>query len=98
MEGIAKTRLLSLLGGKGFDRLQVEVVVKVEVVEVLAVDEEVEHVVALSAHLQPHLHPVQLCGLEELGGLEGPKQVPSQRAQAQPSLQHTHIHIHVHAY
>ena len=39
-------------------------------------NEEVEHVVALPADLQPHLHPVQAGGLEELGGLEGPEQVP----------------------
>ena len=58
------------LGGERLDGLQVEVVVQVEVVQVLAVDQQVEHVVALPAHLQPHLHPVQLGGLEELGRLE----------------------------
>ena len=42
-----------------------------EVVEVLAVDEEVEHVVPLLAHLQPRLHPVQLRRLEELRRPEG---------------------------
>ncbi|KAK2193478.1 hypothetical protein NP493_12g04016 [Ridgeia piscesae] len=47
-----------------------------EVVEVLAVDEEVEHVVALATHLQTNLHPVQLGRLEELGRLERPEQVP----------------------
>lgn len=39
-------------------------------------DQQIEHVVALSANLQAHLHPVQLCGLEELGGLEGAEQIP----------------------
>ena len=58
------------------DGLEVEVVVQMQVVEVLAVDEEVEHVVTLATHLQPHLDPVQLRGLEELGRLEGPEQVP----------------------
>lgn len=48
------------LGGEGLDRLEVEVVVQVEIVEVLAVDQQIEHVVALAANLQPHLHPVQL--------------------------------------
>ncbi len=38
-------------------------------------DEEVEHVVALPADLQPRLHPVQARGLEELGRLEGAEQV-----------------------
>ena len=41
----------------------------------LPVNEEVEHVVALPADLQPYLHPVQAGGLEELGGLEGPEEV-----------------------
>mmetsp|Transcript_26833 Transcript_26833/g.45004 ORF Transcript_26833/g.45004 Transcript_26833/m.45004 type:complete len:337 (+) Transcript_26833:5589-6599(+) len=46
-----------------------------EVVEVLAVDEEVEHVVPLLAHLQPRLHPVQLRRLEELRRPEGSEEV-----------------------
>lgn len=76
MESIPKTRLLSLFGGERFDGFQVEVVVKMEVVQVLAVDEEVEHVIALSAHLQAHLHPVQLGRLEELGRLERSEEIP----------------------
>ena len=47
-----------------------------EVVEVLAMYEEVQHVVSLTADLQSHLNPVQLCTLEKLGGLEWPEQVP----------------------
>ena len=38
VEGIAKAGLLALLGGQRLDRLQVEVVVQMQVVEVLAVD------------------------------------------------------------
>lgn len=64
------------LGGERLDGLEVEVVIQVQVVEVFPVNEKVEHVVALAAHLQPHLHPVQLRGLEEFGGLEGAEQVP----------------------
>lgn len=75
MESIPKTRLLSLFGGERLDGFQVEVVVKMEVVQVLAVDEEIEHVVALSAHLQAHLHPVQLGRLEELGRLERSEEI-----------------------
>lgn len=75
MESIPKTRFLSLFGGERLDGFQVEVVVKMEVVQVLAVDEEVEHVVALSAHLQAHLHPVQLGRLEELGRLERSEEI-----------------------
>ena len=77
MEGISKTRLLPLLGGEGLDWLEVEVVVQVEVVEVLAVDQQVEHVVALATHLKPHLHPVQFGRLEELGCFERPEEVPA---------------------
>lgn len=42
-------------------------------------DEQIEHVVALSAHLQAHLHPVQLGGLKELGGLERAEQIPERQ-------------------
>lgn len=65
--------------GEGFHRLQVEVVVQVQVVEVLSVNQQVQHVVTLSAHLKPNLHPVQLCGLEEFGGFEGAEKVPVDR-------------------
>lgn len=51
MEGVAEPGLLALLGGEGLDGLQVEVVVQVEVVEVLAVDEQVQHVVPLATDL-----------------------------------------------
>ena len=64
------------LCGERLDGLEVEVVVQMKVVEVLTMDQQIEHVVALSADLQPHLHPVQFGGLEELGGLEGTEQVP----------------------
>ena len=63
------------LCGECLDRLQVKVVVQVEIVQVLAVDQQVEHVVTLTTDLEAHLHPVQLCGLEELGGLERFEQV-----------------------
>ena len=46
-----------------------------EVVEVLAMDQQVQHIVTLTTHLKPRLYPVQFCGLEELGSLEGPEQV-----------------------
>lgn len=65
--------------GEGFHWFQVEVVVQVQVVEVLSVNQEVQHVVTLSADLEPHLNPVQLCGLEEFGGLEGTEKVPVDR-------------------
>ena len=43
------------LGGERLDGFQVEVVIEVEVVEVLAVDQEVEHVLPLPAHLHENL-------------------------------------------
>lgn len=42
-------------------------------------DQQVEHVVTLSANLQAHFHPVQLGGLKELGGLEGAEQIPERQ-------------------
>ena len=39
------------------------------------VNEKVQHVVALPADLKAHLDPIQLGGLEEFGGLEGPEEV-----------------------
>ena len=64
------------LCGECLDRLKVEVVVEMQVVEVLAVDKQIKHVVALPANLQTHFNPVQLGGLKELGGLEGAEQIP----------------------
>ena len=64
MERVSEAGLFSLLRGQRLDRLQVKVVVQVEIVEVLAADEQVEHVVTLPAHLQPHLDPVQARRLE----------------------------------
>lgn len=64
------------LGGEGLDRFKIEVVIQMQIVEVFTVNEKVEHVIALAANLQPHLHPVQLRGLKEFGGFEGAEQVP----------------------
>lgn len=38
-------------------------------------NEEIQHVVALPAHLQTSFHPIQLGGLEELRRLQLPEQV-----------------------
>ena len=51
VERVAKPRLLPLLRRQRLDGLEVEVVVEVQVVQVLAVNEQVEHVVPLPAHL-----------------------------------------------
>lgn len=75
VEGVSESRLLALLRRKRLDRLQVHVEVEVEVVQVLAVDEEVEHVVTLAADLKTRFDPVDRRRLEELGRLELPEQV-----------------------
>ena len=51
MEGISKSTFLPLFSSKSLNRLQVEIIVKMQVVEILSVNEKVEHVVALPAHL-----------------------------------------------
>jgi hypothetical protein len=66
VECIAKPGLLPFLCGKGLDRLQVKVIVKVKVVHVLPVDKEIQHIVALAANLKTGLHPIDLRCLEEL--------------------------------
>lgn len=76
MESISKSTLLAFLGCEGLDWLQVEVVVQMEVVQVLPMDKQVEHVVTLPTDLEACLHPVQFSGLEKLSRLERPKQIP----------------------
>jgi hypothetical protein len=47
-----------------------------QVVEILTMNEQIKHVVALTTHLQPSLDPVERSCLKELCRLEGPEQVP----------------------
>ena len=70
VESISESRLLTLLRCQRLDRLQVHVVVEMEVVQVLSVNEEIQHVEALPAHLQACLDPVDGGLLEELGLLQ----------------------------
>jgi hypothetical protein len=46
-----------------------------QVVEVLAVDQQIQHIVALSANLQACLNPIKFCRLEELCFLKSFKQI-----------------------
>jgi hypothetical protein len=71
MESISEARLLSLLGCQCLHRLQIEIVVQMQIVEVLPVDQKVKHVVALPADLHARLDPIELGVLEELRALEG---------------------------
>ena len=47
MEGISEARLLSLFGGESLDWLQIEVEIQMQVVQVLTVNQQVQHVVTL---------------------------------------------------
>ena len=51
MERVSKPTLFSLLRRQGLHWLQIEVVVQMQKVEVLAMDKKIEHVVALAADL-----------------------------------------------
>lgn len=53
----------------------------------LSVDEQVEHVVTLSAHLQARLNPIELRSLEELGGLQLLEQASLRDSLARPTLE-----------
>ncbi len=66
VKGIPKAALLALLCGERLDRLEVKVVIEVEVGELFALNEQVEHVKALPADLQARLEPVQLGALKVL--------------------------------
>jgi hypothetical protein len=51
VEGISESRFLSLLSCKSLNWFQIEVEVQMEVVEILPVNKQVEHVVALPYYL-----------------------------------------------
>jgi len=67
MESVSESRLLSLFRRESLDGLQVHVVIEMEVVQVLSVNEEVEHVISLSANLETSFNPIDRSSLEELG-------------------------------
>ena len=46
-----------------------------KIVEILAVNQEVEHIIPLSANLQTCLDPVKFCRLKELCFLKGFEQI-----------------------
>jgi len=75
MEGVSESGSLSLFGRQSLDRLQVHVVIQVKVIEVLSVDQEIEHVVTLSTDLKTSFDPVEIGLLEEFGVLQRSEQV-----------------------
>mmetsp|Transcript_24864 Transcript_24864/g.68548 ORF Transcript_24864/g.68548 Transcript_24864/m.68548 type:complete len:225 (+) Transcript_24864:1077-1751(+) len=70
MKGVSKPGFLSFLGCQSLGWLQIEVVVQVKVLELLAVDEQIEYVVTLLANLETSFHPVEFGALKEFRALE----------------------------
>ena len=71
VKSVTEPRLLSFFCGESLDRLEHEVVVEMQVVEVSPVDDQVQHVEALSAQLEACLDPVDLGLLKEFRRSEG---------------------------
>lgn len=69
VECITKSTLLPLLCCKSLGWLEIKVVVEMQVIQLLSINEQIEHVVALATYLQPNLYPIQLRTLKELGCL-----------------------------
>src|SRR6266536_6387023 len=75
MERVSESRLLSLFGCKCLERVQVEVVIKMQIRQVLTMNEKIEHIEALSADLKTSFNPIYSRLLEELGGSESLQEV-----------------------
>lgn len=73
---VAKSRFLPFFCGQGLYWFQIEIVIQMQIVQILAMDQQIKHVVALSANLNSCFNPIQLCILEELGILESFEQAP----------------------
>lgn len=94
VESVTESRLLSLLGRKSLNGLEVEIVIKMEVIEVLSVDKKVEHVVTLATNLKTGFHPVKSGGLEKLGVLQTSEKVSLDHrlgGLVVESVQHVHL-------
>ena len=75
MKGISKSRLFTFFGCQRLDWLEIKVVVQVQVVEILAMDEEVEHVESLTGNLETCFNPINFCRLKKLCGFQLAKEV-----------------------
>jgi len=87
VERVPKATLLPLLCRQRLDWLQIEVIVQVQVVQMLPVNQQVEHIVPLTADLQAGLNPVELGVLEKLGGRQTLKQRPLLHRLRRPLVQ-----------
>lgn len=72
---ISETRLFALLCCERFHGFQVKVVIEMKIVQILTMDQEIQHVVALTAYLQTSLDPIECRRLEELRRFERSEQV-----------------------
>ena len=51
MKSVTESRFFTLFRSERFDRLEIEIVVQMQVIEILTMDEQIEHIVPLSADL-----------------------------------------------
>jgi hypothetical protein len=70
MERVSEPTLFSFFSGQCLNWLQIEVVIQMQIVEILSVNQQVQHVVALTTYLKSGLNPVKFRQLEKLRGLE----------------------------
>ena len=70
MEGVTESGFFTLFGRQSLDRFQVEIVIQMQVVEIFAVNQQIQHVVTLATDLKSDLDPIQGRGLEKFGSLE----------------------------
>ena len=87
MERVTETRLFTLLGRQRPHRFQVKIVVQMEVVDILAVNQQVQHVPSLPTNLKTNLDPIQRSLLKELGGFERAEEVALPLGLGRPVLQ-----------
>lgn len=67
---ISEPRLFSFFSRQRFHRLQIEIVIQMKVVQIFTMNQKIQHVVALTAHLQSRFDPIQSCGLKEFRRFE----------------------------
>lgn len=51
MVTISETRLFTLLGGQCFHRLQVEIVIQMQIIQILTMNQQIEHIITLTTNL-----------------------------------------------
>ena len=70
MESITESGLFTFFSGQSLHGLQIEVVIQMQIVQVLTMNQQVQHVITLTADLKANFDPIKSGGLEKLGGLE----------------------------